>query len=401
MGSQSFSSFGGSRAPKNYSRTGYCPLGATKHPKYSYGDNNADNRGDPDIVADRYDRHGWGDTTLLKEEGYQGVQHPHGCPIHSTKGKARPPSPHLDDRKNLFSVLQGTEAGHPDQWLGHPQIDPTKGKRSVRPPSDPKGRRDLFDVLHARNPGAMEDDSWLGHNLIDPAKGKGKAPGPEQTRGRPDLFEIFQQRVMTDPERLEYLKRGKDPLGDAWCGNGLIDPALGKRPLALAAADKEAMLGATYKYATPPDHDDFGKMGKKPLTAPAAIVHQVLQGTATGDDWGKMGRRPLPEPRRNSFDGRRDMYSLMTFKPVDKMESAKLNTAFDDRGPHSKKLFTHAPGNAHPNTGPDLLVWKPSEKVGNHVPYGGLMQEQYNIHKSTQPHRNTLKPVHKSMYATQ
>ena len=40
-----------------------------------------------------------------------------------------------------------------DVWFGNALIDPTKGKRAVSLPDDPKGRRDLFDVLHARNPG--------------------------------------------------------------------------------------------------------------------------------------------------------------------------------------------------------------------------------------------------------
>jgi hypothetical protein len=59
------------------------------------------------------------------------------------------------DRNGLFGVLQGTEAGGPDSWIGHPQIDPGKGKRPVAAPGDTKGRKDLFDVLHARAPGEL------------------------------------------------------------------------------------------------------------------------------------------------------------------------------------------------------------------------------------------------------
>jgi hypothetical protein len=45
------------------------------------------------------------------------------------------------------------QEGVHDIWIGNSLIDPTKGKRSARPLEDPKGRRDLFDVIHARNPG--------------------------------------------------------------------------------------------------------------------------------------------------------------------------------------------------------------------------------------------------------
>lgn len=69
-------------------------------------------------------------------------------------------------------------------------------------------------------PGVPADDSWLGHALIDPAKGKAHPPGPEQRRGRKDLVEIFTQGILRDPARVELLKRGADPLADAWCGHG-------------------------------------------------------------------------------------------------------------------------------------------------------------------------------------
>jgi hypothetical protein len=46
-----------------------------------------------------------------------------------------------------------TQANANDSWIGNVLIDPTKGKGVAQPPPDPKGRKDLFDVLHARNPG--------------------------------------------------------------------------------------------------------------------------------------------------------------------------------------------------------------------------------------------------------
>jgi hypothetical protein len=31
--------------------------------------------------------------------------------------------------------------------------------------------------------------------------------------------------ILSAPDKLELLKKGADPLGDAWCGHRLIDPA--------------------------------------------------------------------------------------------------------------------------------------------------------------------------------
>lgn len=123
--------------------------------------------------------------SLLKEEGYAGV--PHRSTHERPNGKGQPPpAGGKDGRHNLFGILQGTEVGAvraraaslpafkqprcqvlsvvrpallcaqtliPDSWIGHQQINPTKGKGVALPPTDPKGRRDLFDVLHARRPG--------------------------------------------------------------------------------------------------------------------------------------------------------------------------------------------------------------------------------------------------------
>ncbi len=46
------------------------------------------------------------------------------------------------------------QIGQPDGWIGNGMVDPGKGKGVVQPTMDPKGRRDLFDVIHCRNPGA-------------------------------------------------------------------------------------------------------------------------------------------------------------------------------------------------------------------------------------------------------
>lgn len=63
------------------------------------------------------------------------------------------PAPCKEGRNGLFGVLQGTEAGGADSWLGHPQIDPTKGKRSVEPPVDPKRTAGMTQLLAQTAPG--------------------------------------------------------------------------------------------------------------------------------------------------------------------------------------------------------------------------------------------------------
>ncbi len=86
--------------------------------KYLCGDCADQTRGDPGIEADRYDRHGWGDTSLLKEEGYAGIPHAH-TKIPERSGKGMPSSPRAPDGRNgLFGVLQQTEAGKKDSWIG-------------------------------------------------------------------------------------------------------------------------------------------------------------------------------------------------------------------------------------------------------------------------------------------
>ena len=67
-----------------------------------------------------------------------------------------------------------------DSWMGNFLVDPKVGRRHMEAPLDPKGRRDLFDVVNQRNPGKPADDSWLGHGLIDPAKGRLHNEDPAQ-----------------------------------------------------------------------------------------------------------------------------------------------------------------------------------------------------------------------------
>lgn len=75
-----------------------------------------------------------------------------------------------------------------DDWIGHPGANPSKGKRMVDEPRDPKGRQDgLFTVLKTEptHPGRVEEDAWIGNRLLNPGHcGRAKALGPEELRGR-------------------------------------------------------------------------------------------------------------------------------------------------------------------------------------------------------------------------
>jgi hypothetical protein len=65
---------------------------------------------DPGVQADRCNRHGWGDTSLIKEDGYAGTLHPRSSNTPSGKGRTSPPHG-MDGRRDLFEVLQQTAAG--------------------------------------------------------------------------------------------------------------------------------------------------------------------------------------------------------------------------------------------------------------------------------------------------
>ncbi|GFR42717.1 hypothetical protein Agub_g3641 [Astrephomene gubernaculifera] len=384
-GCQSFSTLRETTVPERYSRTNYVPFCDTRHALFPYNDF-VDGKGtvrvDPTITADRYARHGWGDTSLLKEEGYSGSLHARSS-THK-RGRRRPTSPHsADGRNGLFGVLQMTEAGCSDGWIGHPLVDPGKGKRPVAAPSDPKGRRDLFDVLHVRAPGMPADDAWLGNKLIDPAKGRAHPPGPEQQRGRQNLTDVMAMSIMHDPRRLELLAKGADPLGDAWCGNKLIDPARGKRILHSSPATMERLHGSTFRpdavdaltglpYSDAPRRHAQQVPPPVPDTADAVIRGQ---GGGGGDERGRLGKKPFPDlPAPNKFDGRRDLYAHMRFKPLTEVEQVKYSRAFDDRGTRGRKTVP-MPGGDDPSKGPDLLHWRPEVRVGQFVPHGGLAQE--------------------------
>ncbi|GIL63833.1 hypothetical protein Vafri_17825 [Volvox africanus] len=384
-GSRSFSTIQGAEVPARYCRTNYVPFCDTRHPLFPYNDfiDGKDTvRVDPTTTADRFARHGWGDISLLKEDGEPGPGRRRTASAHVT-GKAPVSPPRAADGRNgLFGVLQMSEAGGADNWIGNPLVHPSAGKKSVPAPRDPKGRRDLFDVIHGRAPGNPSDDSWLGHKLIDPAKGRVVPPGPEQRRGRKDLRDVISMSVLDDPRRLELLEKGADPLGDAWCGNKLIDPAKGRRALQSSPAAVQALHGSTFRpeafnNAVPPPYCDLPPRQHRYAEPPAQDTAAAVVSGAAGpaDDLGRPGKKTFPDlPAPNRFDGRKDLYSHMTYKPLTGDEQVKYRRAFDDTGIHGRRVL-EIPGSQDPAKGPDMLYWKPEMRVAQFVPHGGLAQE--------------------------
>lgn len=83
-----------------------------------------------------------------------GQLHPRGIPK-AAEGKNPVQQPlGKDGRKGLFGLLQCTEAGGVDSWIGNMLIDPTKGKRAVSAPTDEKRSVGLTQLLAQTAPGA-------------------------------------------------------------------------------------------------------------------------------------------------------------------------------------------------------------------------------------------------------
>jgi hypothetical protein len=73
------------------------------------------------VVEDKTARHGWGDTSLLKEEGYMGQTHPRGAAVQAGGGKRTMHADDLEQDRGMFGVLQVPlpAAVMGGGWLGH------------------------------------------------------------------------------------------------------------------------------------------------------------------------------------------------------------------------------------------------------------------------------------------
>ena len=179
-------------------------------------------RRNEDVCQAINERHGWGTLNLLQPEaggkGGREASNKKGTGRRLIPGAGpgvaanRPAPAHLTDRKNLFGVLQGSEAGATDGWIGNTLIDPTKGKTCDT--SKEAGGKTWIKMEKGTK---VEDDGWIGNIQICPTKGKKPTPGPEQRTARKDLFEVMNGN-----------STGSSSIQDSWIGNIAIDPSKGK-----------------------------------------------------------------------------------------------------------------------------------------------------------------------------
>eukprot|EP00884_Botryococcus_braunii_P002768 jgi/Botrbrau1/12492/Bobra.0169s0039.1 len=224
-------------APERFGRTTLCPLGGTRNKQYSCGDDNVAGDCSSSVDTDRFRRHGWGSTKLLKlcDSEPAADQDSNASATWSTCRQ---------ENIKYISPIGGTPGTvSQDAWLGNRLMNPNKGRLHVLPSADKKGRKDLFQVINQRDPAKPADDSWMGHVLVDPSKGKARAPGPEQRLGRQDLFEVMQQNAARSSTRVDG--RGSDgALTDAWIGHMLIHPAKGKASVPETLSKQDHLSGS-------------------------------------------------------------------------------------------------------------------------------------------------------------
>ena len=277
---------------------------------------------DASIHAERAKRHGWG--TVSHETS----------PLN--------PSPLLDAthtrtgssaKGRLFDVLQQVhDPSAQDIWIGHPKINPSKGKGHTEPAHDPK-HVDVAVVLNGSMPGLPGDDSWLGNLSVKPSRvvsGSGPYKGSESNQ-----------------------------LHDAWIGNLAIKAGSGKRPVNQGV--EERLLGATFRdtYSAPEV-----PRGRRPKGDSPPSEESVPKG----------GKKPLPEPR-GDVRINPDIYATMTFAPL-REEEKQVFSKFphDGKSWRSKRQIE---GKTDPRRGgKEMLSFNPQIRIGSFVPVpGGLAQE--------------------------
>ncbi|DBB13957.1 hypothetical protein WJX82_000068 [Trebouxia sp. C0006] len=361
-GSQAFGSLQGQEQPYRVPRTKLCPLGNTQHKAFTTGDRPyKGNKQDGSL--ERYERHGWGDVSLLKPNSTRPT-------IYDQPPKLRSalPSETKDGRHGLFGTLQGTEAGSPnlDSWMGHPLVNPTKGKLGLAAPTDAKGRKDLFTVLDMQHPARPSDDAWMGNMLVDPARGKAHAAGPEERMGRKDLFDLMQQKILLQAQKGGHSSRGQDgALTDAWIGNMLMDPKKGKQ---------EVITPNNMDHLTSMKWDPYSKETLEwdnhiPRPQGKLIMHSgevsgkrdtmqgILSGTAKPGVEGTHPHKADPESPA--------MYAIMASQPPAAQDLAGVVM-------HRKRVVRPVPGEGHTPVFQERYAWLGKPKDGSEKPKGPL-----------------------------
>lgn len=230
-----------------------------------------------------------------------------------------------------MSQVQDTTAQ--DIWIGHPAINPAKGKGPAKPFQDPK-HCDIKFVLNGSAPGNPADDGWLGNINVKPSRivsGDGPYKGSESNQ------EL-----------------------DAWIGNLAIKAGSGKR--AVIQGIEEQMLGATFREIQSAPVISRGRRPKNPTHTQAT------------EDEIKIGKRVIPIPRGDA-KVKTDIYASMTFAPL--REDEKL-VYF--RAPHDGKDWRpkrRIEGKTDPRRGgKDMLSINTGIRIGTFIPLpGGLAQE--------------------------
>eukprot|EP00775_Hariotina_reticulata_P013435 gene13435-13563_t len=324
--------------------------------------------------------HGWGNVSLLKQDLSQDTADIHNPTEQPGTGRRALPAPvGRDGRSGLFGVLQGTEAGGNDAWLGNIQVDPTKGKRSVSAPTDSKRVFSMTQLLAQATQGHPAEDAWLGNIGIDPAKGKGHAADTSSLRGRAGLFDIMQQRALA------------------------LAPNKGKKTVAPSESLQDHLLAASFKAGPPVDGCwcDLPRVGKRPLAPPSNAAGFV---NAAQSIRMEQAQEPLP-PSAVMGSGRAhgkgmvqdpyslyshphhvDMYSVMTFKPLNQFEQQRYQHAWNDAQVQPKRRVV-------PGAGPPCAQQQADCQPGRqmrYVPFGGLAQEKGMTLNTIVLNRNSL-----------
>ncbi|KAF5834522.1 hypothetical protein DUNSADRAFT_8773 [Dunaliella salina] len=386
-GSQSFNAVtSSSQAPKRFTRT--CLL------EGSFPD--ADGRPtskliqDPEVTSKRWFMHGWGDTTLLKQDGFAGTVHPRGV-WSERRGRAPVAVPPRDGgRYDLYGVLSGTEAGGQDSWIGNPKIDPQKGKRAVPKKADAKGRTDLFELMQRRNPGRPDEDGWIGNMNIDPASGKAHPPPPP--RGRGCLKGIALIRNCRGVKGTCF--QGPASTGLACLLSQSKPDKMGKAAVPGACAANEVMKGATFKGPVPEGWSDLRRPHIHPVPHPVPddTVREVLRGTASLDTGERRQKKQLNPPLGHPAVPRTDnLYSHLTYKPMSEVEQKVYSQSYDDAGERGRAQIAVKPGTVAHGKGLDMLAWRPEQQLGAFVPRGGLMQDGRRTRPNKNPQGGTLR----------
>ncbi|KAI8462441.1 MAG: hypothetical protein J3K34DRAFT_500556 [Monoraphidium minutum] len=365
-----------------------CPLSETRHPLFASGEApHQPNQADGSLH--RANRHGWGDVTLLKQDGPPGALYRSAAPERPGRA-APPPQAGRDGRGSLFGTLSGAEAGSADAWLGNPLVDPAKGRRAATAPRDPKGRRGLAEVLSLASPGKPEEDAWLGCVGIDPARGRGHPANPAAARGRANLFGVLQPGRPVGAWEAGAAGGGGAEC-DAWVGNRGIAPKTGK--LAVSPSDVAAaqahLSGATFRGGPPPGGcwSDLPRVGRRPLPDPVQATGALRAAHALRQEdplppgmrlpgcelRGKLVRGESPRRPGASDGGGGDGGDG---GPRGSAEGGgAAGGTWDDAAHTSRRGRPAALPGAVAAGGAGLLDWRPN-RAARFVPRGGLAQER-------------------------